>query len=101
MGYSGGQVGTRVLFEDDHVRVWLLELSAGQASDWHTHVCDYVYVVTRPGDTETEYISGKVDTQHDEVGKTVYRAADQRHRLKNNGSTAYQNIVIEFLDRTL
>ncbi len=42
-------VGTRLLYEDDATRVWLLDLAPGEATDWHEHECDYAFVVTRPG----------------------------------------------------
>ncbi len=89
-------VGTRVLFEDDRVKVWLLELASGQATPWHEHSCDYVFVVTRPGTARCEYVDGSVEEQiGDPRGSTQYRTRDIPHRLINTGSDTYQNIVVE------
>ncbi len=44
-----GNVGSRVLFEDEKVRIWELRLEPGEASDLHRHECDY-YLVMLQGD---------------------------------------------------
>jgi hypothetical protein len=44
-----GGVGTRVLFEDDKVRIWEMRLEPGEASDLHHHEHDY-YLVIFSGD---------------------------------------------------
>lgn len=93
------QVGSRVLYEDVSTRVWLLELQPGESSGWHRHTCEYMYVTMRAGQTQTEYIDGRIEPQDDTVGTAVRRRADPGHRLVNKGTEVYQNIVIEFLDQ--
>ncbi len=44
-----GGVGSRVLFEDDHVRIWEMKLEPGEASDLHHHAHDY-YLIILSGD---------------------------------------------------
>jgi hypothetical protein len=44
-----GDIATRVLFEDDRVRIWELHLEPGEASDLHHHDNDY-YLVIQQGD---------------------------------------------------
>jgi hypothetical protein len=39
-----GGVGTKVLFEDDRVRVWELRLAPGERSDVHRHELDHVLI---------------------------------------------------------
>lgn len=93
------EVGTQVLFEDDRVKVWLLELAPGQATSWHEHSCDYVFVITRPGTARCEYVDGSVEEQiGDPRGSTQYRTRDVPHRLINTGDNLYQNIVVELKD---
>jgi hypothetical protein len=92
-----GNVGTRIIYEDGAVRVWLLELAGNSASDWHTHECDYVYVVTQPGIVESEYLDGRCERQSDQKGTAVYSVDRLRHRLVNVSDHPYQNIVIELL----
>jgi hypothetical protein len=90
------EVGTRLLHEDQDTRIWLLELHQGQATEWHKHACDYVFVVTRPGQVKCEYIDGTEELQLDDpLGACHYRVRDTPHRLVNLGSGFYQNVVVE------
>lgn len=91
-------VGDKLLYEDAHIRVWLLELKGGEASHWHTHKSDYLFVVTVPGEVQTEYESGATEKQRDKRGDTSYREVDARHRLVNTGTSNYQNVIVEFLE---
>ena len=40
-----GPIGDRVLYEDEHVRIWEMVLEPGQRSPLHHHENDYVVVV--------------------------------------------------------
>lgn len=44
-----GGVGTRLLFEDDALKIWEMRLEPGEASDLHRHDYDY-YLVIQQGD---------------------------------------------------
>ncbi len=41
-------VGTELLFENEVVRVWSMELAPGQQSPYHEHTLDYVYAYVTP-----------------------------------------------------
>ncbi|WP_433271495.1 cupin domain-containing protein [Actinosynnema sp. CS-041913] len=94
-----GAPGTRVLFEDEHTRVWLLELAAGESTEWHTHPWDYVFVVDRPGLVRLEYEDGVYEDQDDFLGQVVHRRRGHAHRLVNLSGGPYRNVVIEFLSQ--
>ena len=38
-------IGTELVYEDDSVRVWRIELAPGETAGWHTHYLDYTTVV--------------------------------------------------------
>ena len=42
-------IGTRLLFENDRVRVWDLALAPGESTGMHRHENDYLYVVIGGG----------------------------------------------------
>lgn len=90
-----GPIGTNVLFENEHVKVWHLSLEPGQASPWHQHERVYMYVVTEPGYVQTERIDGTVVEQRDHLGDAVMMERDIIHRLVNKGSVRYSNVIIE------
>ena len=45
-------VGTRLLFENDRVRVWDLTLAPGESTGRHRHTDDYFYVVIGRGNLQ-------------------------------------------------
>ncbi len=91
------QVGTKLVYSDDRVRVWVLELEAGEQTIVHQHPCDYVYVVTESGRAETVNHDGTSYVGDDKVGDAVYHEAGQPHLLRNIGDTPYSNIIVELL----
>jgi quercetin dioxygenase-like cupin family protein len=94
-----GSPGTRLLFEDEHTRVWLLELEPDEATEWHTHPWDYVFVVDRPGLVRLEYEDGVHENQDDFLGQVVHRRRGKAHRLVNLSGQPYRNVVVEFLNQ--
>ncbi|HFG0578577.1 hypothetical protein LIS90_12225 [Flavobacterium psychrophilum] len=91
-----GEIGTKVLFETEHVKVWDLTLAPGEATEWHQHQMDYMFIVIKNGKVATEYITGEVENQNDEIGIVDFRKQDVPHRLVNNDNKEYKNIVVEF-----
>ena len=45
-----GDIATKLLFENDRVRVWEMQLEPGQRSDVHEHELDYIMIQVS-GDT--------------------------------------------------
>lgn len=93
-------VGTRLLFENERVRVWDLALEPGQALEKHIHRNDYLFFVISGGslrhiDPENPENDRDVRYEDDE---TVFLEAGEgliHDRLINTGSAPYRNIVIE------
>ena len=50
-----GNVGSYVMVENDHVRVWQNDLEPGESSDWHLHTANYLFVATKHGDLKVEF----------------------------------------------
>jgi quercetin dioxygenase-like cupin family protein len=90
------RVGTKLLYEDDRVRVWLLDLEPGEVMPWHVHHHDYTFVVSESGTVRCEFESGGFELQQDQpVGYAEFRKQDEPHRLINIGDGHYQNVVVE------
>jgi len=90
-----GDVGTEFMFENDLIRVWNLELSPGESSDWHRHNTNYCFVVTRSGSLKGEHENGEVSISPLSVGQVVMGKKGALHRVTNVGEEMYSNIVIE------
>jgi hypothetical protein len=104
-------VGTRVVFEDDRIKVWELELDPGQKTAVHTHEMDYVFYVMNGSSLEIldeennslgvfEYDDGDVMPLRLE-GEVLVGAGDESlrvpatHAARNVGDTPYREILIE------
>ncbi len=96
-----GNVGTRVVLENDRVRVWELDLEPGAKSDVHRHDLDYLMVqiagdriaaVPEPdsGGKYTRYIEADV-----EPGIVSYIARGGIETAVNVGTRRYREILIE------
>ncbi|GLF92915.1 cupin domain-containing protein [Streptomyces yaizuensis] len=91
------QVGTKLVHQDENVRIWTLELAPGEETTIHQHPCDYVYVVVAGGQTETVNIDSTIHPGDDRTGDSVYHQAGPPHLLRNVGTTHYSNIIVELL----
>ena len=89
-------IATELLYENENCRVWLLDLPARSTTPWHVHECDYVFIVTASAPIQCEFISGReAEEQNDQVGDMLYKVPDPGHRLVNNSSSPYQNVIVE------
>ena len=96
-----GTVATRLLFENDRVRVWEMDLAPGARSDTHRHELDYVLVqidgdriaaMPEPdsGGAYRDYIEGEVAP-----GKTRFIERGGIETAINVGRRRYREILIE------
>jgi len=93
------RVGTRVMFENDRVRVWDLALEPGESLEKHIHRVDYFYIVESGGlirfsdpDNPTDFR----DVQFDD-DQVTFRVVGPKvdNRLTNIGTKRHRNYVIE------
>jgi quercetin dioxygenase-like cupin family protein len=95
------RVGTKLLFENDRVRVWDLRLAPGESTGPHRHATDYLYVVI--GDGRLQGIDAEGNRQparEMQDGEVHFRAVDGEavHDAVNAGTGPWRNIVIELLE---
>ena len=91
-------VGTRLLFENDRVRVWDLRLAPGQGSGMHRHEHDYLYVVIGDGKLQRVDPDGTRGTPKAMMdGEVVFREVNDGtvHEAVNAGEQPWRNIVVE------
>lgn len=90
-------VGTKLLFENDRVRVWDMTLAPGESSERHIHENDYLFVCLNhaqitlypeQGEPETSEVRPN-GVEYTEVGKGV------THRVQNTGETEHREILVE------
>lgn len=94
------EVGTRVMYENERVRVWDLALAPGESLAKHIHRTDYFFIVESGGlirfaDPDNPADFHDVQFQDDQV--TFVPVADGKvdNRLTNIGEKRHRNYVIE------
>jgi len=89
-------IGTALVFEDDVVRIWRIDLQPGADAPWHTHVLDYTTVVVQGGVVERENDDGSVDRFELEPGDVMHgKDGTIRHMVRNVGDTTFANVIVE------
>ena len=90
-------VGTELLFENDRVRVWGMELAPGESSPHHRHESDYVYVYSTPSRIAVD-IPGRERTVQDyEEGFVQYNVVGGgiEHSITNVAEEPHQQFIVE------
>ncbi|MGB7034112.1 MAG: hypothetical protein WBD71_01185 [Xanthobacteraceae bacterium] len=91
-----GEVGQRIVLENEHVRIWEINLDPGETIDFHIHYHPYVVISLGGGENEIETIFGDRIKTMEELGSTVFinemRAV---HRLTNRANIPYLSRLIE------
>jgi hypothetical protein len=95
-GIALGEVGQRIVLENEYVRVWEIRLEPGQTIDFHIHYHPYLVISLGGGENEIETIFGRRITTDEALGSTVFinemRAV---HRLTNRANVLYLSRLIE------
>ena len=78
-----GDPATKLLFENDRVKVWELALEPGGTSDLHEHHHDYVLI----------QLEGDVA-----YGNVFYTGKGGVETAKNTGNKPYREILVELKD---
>jgi mannose-6-phosphate isomerase-like protein (cupin superfamily) len=101
-----GDIATKVLFENDRVRVWELVLEPGERSDRHRHDLDYLLVFLH-GDRIGVEIDPTSDGPYRESfdfdvpkGRCVFVERGGIETAVNRGEQRYREILIELKDPT-
>ena len=90
-----GPIGTEILFENDQVRVWDMQVPPGGKKAWHHHTLDYIIINVTGGKIELENVQG-----HSFIADDKGRRRDLARRRREARATqferqAYQNILVE------
>lgn len=99
---SDGHVGSRLLLENDRVRVWEIRLAPGQRWHAHCHALDYFWTAITPGVSrqrtfdgttrEVSYNVGDTRFYHFEPGESLL------HDLENIGDAELVFSTVELLE---
>lgn len=95
-GIKLGEVGQRIVLENEHVRIWEINLDPGETIEFHIHYHPYIVISLGGGENEIETIFGDRIKTVEELGSTVFinemRAV---HRLTNRAKIPYLSRLVE------
>ena len=92
MADTDAPIATRILFEDDEVRVWDQQIEAGETLPRHRHECDYVLVTVRGGGPlDVEFHDGTGGKLGDRVTLPKSKRGDAFYVEKGHVETAHNH----------
>jgi hypothetical protein len=91
-----GPIGTKVLFENEHIRVWSCELPGKGHQPLHEHEHPYLIVPVSEGKALMRWDDGREREIVDVLGNVVYReTSGGPHELFNLEDTKFHSILVE------
>ena len=90
-----GDVATRLLLENERVKIWEMLLEPGESSDLHQHTMDYVLCILEGTSIDADPPNGKTLQFRVEPGKVFYVKRGGIERAVNRSDTRFREIVIE------
>ena len=96
-------VGTRLWFENEAIRVWEVRLAPGERGPFHAHTRRYFWTVVDAGlGRQRTTADGSMITREYNVGDTNYSEHSDEdpmiHDFENVGDTEIRFITVELLD---
>lgn len=95
-GVTLSDVGSVIVLENDHVRIWEVRVEPGQTLGWHIHYHPYVVIAISGGKNEIETIFGDKRTTYEPSGHAVLIDGMRPvHRLTNRDKVTYLARLME------
>ena len=96
MQHEANPIGTAMIFEDERVRIWRIELEPGEEAPVHTHYLDYTSIIVEGDVVERCNADGTRERLAVQPGGiTRWYQSTQQHGLKNIGTRRFRNVIVE------
>ena len=90
-----GDVANRLLFENERVKVWQMDLAPGESSDFHEHTMPYLICVVEGETIDADFENGKTISFAMAPGKVFFVEPGSRETAVNRSSTRFREILVE------
>lgn len=97
-GASDGAVGTKLLYENEQVKVWEFTLAPGEMIAMHTHRLDYLFHIYQGSTLEVIYpteLNTPARRLELKTGDVRFVKKGGRHAARNAGQTPYVEVLVE------
>jgi hypothetical protein len=96
------EVGTGLLFENEHIKVWELRLGPGERGPFHAHTRRYFWTVVEGGIGRQRSADGTYRVREYRSGETSYQEHGPDHVMihdfENAGEREIRFLTVELLD---
>ncbi len=93
-----GNVATRLLLENDRVKVWEMRLEPGESSDLHRHALDYLLYILEGTTIDADRPDGTSQSYPVHPGQLVYIPRGGVERAVNRSTTRFHELLVELKD---
>jgi quercetin dioxygenase-like cupin family protein len=93
-----GNVGTRLVLENDRVKVWEMQLEPGESSDLHRHTMDYVLCILEGTSIDADRPDGESFRAGVAPGDVFYVERGGVERAVNRSGTRFRELIVELKD---
>jgi beta-alanine degradation protein BauB len=95
------EVGTRLWFQNDRVKVWEIRLAPGERGPFHAHTRRYFWTAVEAGTGRQRLPDGSFTVRRYEVGDTQFLDLSPEdpmiHDLENVGDSTLRFVTVELL----
>ena len=93
-----GNVGTRLLLENDRVKIWEMVLEPGEASDLHQHTLDYCLCIVAGSSVDADPPGRESFRVAVKPGEVFYVPRGGAERAVNRSGERFSEIIVELKD---
>jgi mannose-6-phosphate isomerase-like protein (cupin superfamily) len=93
-----GDVATRLLLENERVKIWEMLLEPGESSALHRHTMDYVLYILEGTSIDADCPDGTTASFPVKPGQLVYIERGNTERAVNRSGTRFRELLIELKD---
>jgi quercetin dioxygenase-like cupin family protein len=93
-----GDVATRLLLENERVKVWEMALEPGESSALHRHTMDYVLYILEGTTIDADRPDGTSARYPVHPGQLIYVPRGGTERAVNRSATRFRELLIELKD---
>jgi beta-alanine degradation protein BauB len=90
-----GDVATKLLFENERVKVWEMDLAPGESSDFHEHTLPYLICVIEGDHVDGDFENGKSMRIPVKPGQIYFVEPGSRETAVNRSQTRFREFLIE------
>ena len=93
-----GNVATRLLLENERVKVWEMRLEPGESSDLHRHTLDYLLYILEGTSIDADRPDGESSRFPVEPGQLFFVPRGGTERAVNRSGTRFRELLVELKD---